>query len=61
MHGLGIKRLTDEDRAKIVRLYRDNLMTQALIAKRFGVHSVTIAKVLRKAGISKPNRRMDVL
>ena len=54
------KCLNDRDRAAIVRLYTQELMTQADLAKRFCVRAERIRKVIQESGVAKPNRRMDL-
>jgi DNA-binding transcriptional regulator LsrR (DeoR family) len=52
--------LTPEEMKKIIRLYSRELMTQAMLARRFGVSQSTVRDVLLRANIEKPSRRLDV-
>jgi len=52
--------LTEEEQAKVIRLYIADLLTQAVLARRFGVSIGTIQSVLAKHHASKPNRTLHV-
>jgi transposase-like protein len=58
-HGT-FNKLTDAERAKIVRLYIVNQVTQKVLAKRFGVSERTIFLILRAAGAKLPNRSLTI-
>ena len=53
--------LTPDEERKVVRLYSVELMTQAMIAKRFQVNQKTVKNILLRENVKKPNRAMTVL
>jgi|HubBroStandDraft_4_1064222.scaffolds.fasta_scaffold251514_3 predicted DNA-binding protein (UPF0251 family) len=52
--------LTPDEERKVVRLYSVELMTQAMIAKRFQVNQKTVKNILLRENVKKPNRAMDL-
>ncbi|MEM2047621.1 MAG: helix-turn-helix domain-containing protein, partial [Candidatus Jordarchaeales archaeon] len=52
------RKLTSEERGKIVEIYRAGLVTNiALLARKFNVNKTTISRILRKRGIRPPLRQ----
>jgi predicted DNA-binding protein (UPF0251 family) len=52
--------LTPDEERKVIRLYSVELMTQAMIAKRFQVNQKTVKNILLRENVKKPNRAMDL-
>ena len=52
------RKLTSEEREKIVGIYRAGLVTNiALLTRKFNVNKTTISRILRKCGIRPPLRQ----
>jgi transposase-like protein len=58
--GIPTRRLSDEDKAKIIRLYSVDGVLPASIATRFGMSGRRIRQILHEAKVPKPNRSLAI-